>query len=147
MIKVLVSACLLGTNSKYDGTNNYNSELVKFLEDYIVIPICPEVDGGLSIPRSPAEIINNKVVNTLGIDVTNNYLQGASIALDKAISNDCKYAILKSKSPSCGSELIYDGSFTRTLTKGNGITADLLIKNGIKVFNELNYKEILKERL
>ena len=141
-MKIMVSACLLGYNVKYDGKSNLNSELIEFLKDYEVITVCPEVMGGLSIPRVPSEIKGNKVINKDNIDVTNEFTMGAEKTLEIAKENNIKVAILKEKSPSCGSINIYDGSFSNNVINGQGITAKLLIENGIKVFNENNYKEL-----
>ncbi len=145
MKSIIVSACLMGENCKYNGGNNLKSELVAALKDYNVILICPEVDGGLSIPRVPAEIIGEQVINQVGIDVTSNYLLGANLALKKALENDVKIAILKAKSPSCGSNQIYDGTFSHTLTTGDGVTSKLFKANGIKVYTENNYQEIFQQ--
>lgn len=143
-MKIIVSACLLGYNVKYDGKSNLNSELVNFLSNYEVISICPEVMGGLSIPRVPAEIKNNKVINQDGLDVTNEYNLGAQKTLEIAKKENIKVAILKERSPSCGSINIYDGTFTHTKINGLGITAKLLKENGIIVLNEENYKDYFK---
>ena len=144
-MKIMVSACLLGDNVKYDGSNNKNTKLIEFLKDYEVIKICPEVLGGLSIPRAPAEIINDRVVNMENIDVTEEYHYGAQKTLAIAYDNDIKIAILKKNSPSCSSDKIYDGTFTHTLVNGDGITSKLLKENGINVYNEDNYIDIEEE--
>lgn len=142
---ILISSCLLGKNCKYNGGNNYNVDVLKLSEKYNLIEICPEVMGGLSIPRIPCEIIENKVINKEGIDCTEQYNIGAKLSLEIAKKNNCKYAILKENSPSCGFGTIYDGTFTSTKRNGNGIAADLLYKNGIVVLNENNfYKEFYK---
>ncbi len=146
-MKIMVSACLLGDNVKYDGNNNYNQELVDFLKNHEVIKVCPECLGGLSTPRIPSEISKDKVINEEGTDVTNEFLEGANKTLEIAKEQNIKVAILKRNSPSCGFNSIYDGTFTHTVTKGNGITADLLSKNGIKVLNEDNYKDYFKRRV
>ena len=109
-----------------------------------LIPVCPEVLGGLSTPRNPAESVDGKVISNVGKDVSEEYTKGAKIALETALRNNCKVALMKAKSPSCGSGKIYDGSFSRTLTDGDGITARLLKENGIKVFNETEIDEFLK---
>lgn len=134
--RLLISACLLGVNCKYNGLNNkaQNIELLKL--KYDLYPVCPEVDGGLSIPRVPCEIIKDKVINKNGEDKTLNYQKGANHALEICKSNNITKALLKEKSPSCGSHLIYDGNFNGTTIKGQGITAQLLTKNGIEVFSE-----------
>ena len=133
---IIVSACLLGENCKYNGKNNYCQKVVDLKGKYNLITICPEVDGGLPIPRIPSEIVNDKVINEAGIDVTNEYNLGAKKALDKALENNVKKAILKAKSPSCGCGYIYDGSFTHTLIKGDGVTTKLFKENNIKVLTE-----------
>lgn len=133
---IIVSACLLGENCKYNGKNNYCQKVVDLKKKYNLITICPEVDGGLPIPRIPSEIVNDKVINESGIDVTNEYNLGAKKALDKALDNNVKKAILKAKSPSCGCGYIYDGSFTHTLIKGDGVTTKLFKENNIKVLTE-----------
>ncbi len=140
-MKIMVSACLLGDNVKYDGTNNRNQDLINFLKKYEIIKVCPECLGGLSIPRVPAEIKNNKVINKDNNDVTNEFILGAMKTLEIAKKNNIKIAILKESSPSCGSNTIYDGTFTHTKIKGNGIMATLLKENGIIVLNENNYEE------
>ena len=145
-MKIMVSACLLGDNVKYDGNNNYNQELVDFLKDHEVIKVCPESLGGLPTPRVPSEILNNKVINEEGTDVTKEFTEGALRTLEIANENDVKIAILKSNSPSCGFNSIYDGTFTHNIIKGHGITAKLLNDNGIKVLNENNYQEYFKKR-
>ena len=133
---IVVSACLLGYNCKYNGGNNYCSKIEELKEQYDFIDICPEVLGGLPTPRVPSEIIGDKVINKDGLDVTDNYNKGARLALEKAKSNDCKIAILKAKSPSCGCGKIYDGSFTSTLIDGDGVTTKLFKRNNIKVYTE-----------
>lgn len=142
-IKIGVSSCLLGVNCKYNGKSNYNEQIVALQNKYDLIPICPEVLGGLSIPRVPAEIRNNKVINENNIDVTKNYQEGAKKALTILKENDVKIVIMKSKSPSCGYQKIYDGSFSHTLKEGNGIATDLFLKNGITILTENNFKDLL----
>ena len=143
-MKVLVSACLLGHNTKYNGKNNLNEKLINLKDKLEFVLMCPEVEGGLSIPRTPAEIKDNKVINKDNIDVTNNYLKGANLALKKALKDNIKVAIVKEKSPSCGKNFIYDGTFTNTLIKGKGVTTSLLVENGIKVFNEDEIESFLE---
>ena len=143
-MKIIVSACLLGDNCKYNGGNNYNRELSNFLKDYEVIKVCPEVMGGLSIPRVPSEIKNDKVINKEGVDVTFEYQLGALKTLEIAKDNNIKIAILKSNSPSCGSGKIYDGTFSKTLINGDGVTTKLLKENKIIVLNEENFIDYLK---
>ena len=141
MEKIIVSACLLGIPCRYDGKSKPNDEVVALSRKYELIPVCAEALGGLPTPRIPAEIVNDKVLRKDGADVTLEYNKGAQKVLEIARSSSCKTAILKSKSPSCGRGEIYDGTFTKTLTQGNGICSELLIKNGITVINE---KELYK---
>ena len=134
-MKYLVSSCLLGSNCKYNGGNNKNDNIISFLKDKEYISCCPECLGGLKVPRKKAEIRDNRVFREDGIEVTNEYVKGAKKALKMAIDSGCKCAILKSKSPSCGYLNIYDGTFTKTLINGNGITTKLLIDNNIKIIS------------
>ncbi len=136
MEKILVSACLLGTNCKYNGSNNKNNKVLEYIKDKEVIPICPEIMGGLPTPRTPSELKNNKVITKEGIDVTSNYLKGAEEVLYLAKLFNVKKAILKSKSPSCGKNKIYDGTFNNNLIDGMGITAKLLTDNNIEIIDE-----------
>lgn len=131
--KILVSACLLGTNCKYSGGNNYSEEVMEYLKDYEIIPICPEQLGGLPTPRPASEIIGDKVINNEGTDVTSNYQKGAEEALKIAKLLGIKKALLKAKSPSCGNGKIYNGTFSGTLIDGDGITTKLLKENNIEV--------------
>lgn len=142
--KILVSACLLGDNCKYDGGNNYHQELVEWLSDKIVIKVCPEILGGLSTPRIPCEIKDNKVINKNGEDKTYFFTKGAIETLKIAQQEQVHFAILKSNSPSCGSDMVYDGSFAHRLIPGEGITAHMLKINGIKVYTENDLEEIKK---
>ena len=131
--KILVSSCLLGLNCKYDGGNNYSNEIDEFLKDYDVIPICPEIMGGLPTPRVGSERFGDKVITKDGRDVTEQYKKGAEETLFLAKKYDVKKALLKLRSPSCGSEKIYDGTFTHTVIDGDGVTAELLKNNGIEI--------------
>ncbi len=140
---IIVSACLIGTCCRYDGKCK---EVISepYGDGYTLIPVCPEQLGGLATPRAPAEIVDERVVNRNGDDVTQAYKRGAEEALVIAKKYGCRYAILKERSPSCGSREIYDGSFSGTLKDGNGITAELFLKNGIKVVGESDAKELLQ---
>lgn len=133
---ILISACLMGVNCKYDGKNNYIENFFDRHADLNFIKICPEVEGGMSIPRKPCEGKNGKIIDIDGDDMTLYFEKGGQIALKKALDNNVKIAILKARSPSCGKGLIYDGSFSKKLVEGQGITAKLLIENGLKVFTE-----------
>lgn len=144
MKKLLISACLYGQKCRYDGKDNLISRLDLLKDKFTLVPVCPEVAGGLEIPRNPSEIVGDRVIMNDGRDVTSEYRKGAEIALRTALENGCEFALMKAKSPSCGSGKIYDGTFSRTLTDGDGITIRLLKENGIKVFNETQIKELLK---
>lgn len=140
--KLLVSACLVGKNTKYNGGNNHNAQIDTLKEKYDFVLICPEIEGGLPCPRDPSEIIGEKVIMITKKDVTKEYHLGAQIALEKAIKHGCKKALLKEKSPSCGSHKIYDGTFSGTLIDGMGVTAKLLKDNGILVYSENEIKNL-----
>ena len=138
MENVLISACLLGFECKYCGGSNKLSEqqLAALGECFRLIPVCPETAGGLPTPRDPSERLGDKVVSNQGRDVTAQYQKGAETALALARRYGCKAALLKEKSPSCGSGQIYDGSFTGTLVPGDGVAAELLKEEGLIVFGE-----------
>lgn len=130
-MKILVSACLLGKNCKYNGGNNLNQSVL----DFEVIGVCPEQLGGLSTPRLPAEIVAGLVTNKEGVSVDNEFRKGAQEALAVALENKVDLAILQSRSPSCGVKEIYDGSFSGKKIKGQGVFAKLLSARGIKVLD------------
>ena len=137
--KILISACLVGINCKFNGENNLLNKdvLDEISKRFHLLFVCPEVYGGLSTPREPAEMKNGVVVCKFsGKDVSENFKNGAEICLRIAKLNGCKKAILKSKSPSCGSGQIYDGSFSKRLISVDGITAKLLKENEILVYSE-----------
>lgn len=136
--KALVSACLIGAECKYSGGSNLLPEekLKKLMDEYELIPVCPEVYGGLTTPRDPSERQGEKVVSCKGADVTAQFEKGAQTALNMAKLFGAEIAILKENSPSCGSGTIYDGTFSLTLTEGDGVTAQLLKDNGIAVIGE-----------
>jgi len=115
---VLVSACLLGENCKYNGKNNLSLKLLAFLKDKTVIPVCPEVLGGLPVPRLPAEIVNGIVKTENGISVDKEFRLGAEKALATAVDKGVDIAILQSRSPSCGVKEIYDGTFSKKKIPG-----------------------------
>lgn len=143
---ILVSACLLGIDCKYNGSNNDNIKVKEYLKNKEFIIVCPEQLGGLTTPRDPSEIVKfdnseimdkaYKVISNKNIDVTKNFIKGANETLKIAQIYNCKEAILKDGSPSCGSNFIYDGSFTCNKIKGEGLTAKLLRDNNIKVISE-----------
>lgn len=136
--KVIISACLLGLDCKYDGGNNRLPEerLRMLTEKYELIPVCPECYGGLTTPRTPSERLGDRVVSKTGADVTEQFYKGAQAALYLARLFGAGLAILKANSPSCGSGTVYDGSFKGTLATGDGVTAELLKSHGIIVINE-----------
>ncbi len=136
MEKILVSACLLGVPCRYDGKSKPDNRVIELSKFYELTPVCPEVEGGLETPRIPSEVVFDKVMRKDGKDVTENYKKGAHIALELAKKNNCKIAILKAKSPSCGKDYIYDGTFSKTLKKGDGVCAKLLKENEITVLTE-----------
>ena len=143
--KLLVSACLLGVNVEYNGGSNLIDEVQQLQNDFDIFSICPEVQGGMLIPRIPSEVVSLnpiKVQNEYGIDTTDFFISGAVQSLEICKQNDIKIALLKSKSPSCGNEKIYDGSFSGKLIDGIGVTVGLLLQNNIKVFNENQIKEL-----
>lgn len=132
----IVSACLCGEKCRYDGKSSLSEKIKKQCDEGIALMVCPELEGGLAVPRHPCEIKNGRVINTQNEDKTENFVAGAKKTLDLAKKYNIKKAILKEKSPSCGSKFIYDGSFSRTLIKGKGITASLLYENGIEIISD-----------
>lgn len=146
---ILVSACLLGVNCKYNGGNNLSTELIMLLEAEGLLPVCPEQLGGMTTPRVPAEIQGGegidviegtaKVFNRAEEDVTEAFIKGAEETLKLAKLFDIKRAVLKARSPSCGSEIIYDGSFMAKTKVGDGVTTALLKQNGIEVLTEESF--------
>ena len=142
--KLLVSACLLGECCRYDGKSKKYEELSLLKDKFDLLPVCPEVMGGLSVPRPSSEIRLDRVINTRGEDVTENFLIGAKEALCVAKENGITLALLKERSPSCGKGRIYDGSFTGRLIEGDGVTAKLLLDSGISVFGESEIDLLLK---
>ena len=141
---ILVSACLVGLNTKYNGKNNYNEKIFELVKSGKAIPLCPEQLGGLSTPRIPTEIkyIDGKrcVYNKEGKDVTKEFEKGANEVLDFVKKMHIDKAILQSRSPSCGVGKIYNGEFTDKLIDGNGILADILLENGVEVININDFK-------
>lgn len=145
MKNVIVSTCLFGIPCRYDGKSVVDETLIKKISAVChPIPFCPEVYGGLTTPRDPAERIGDKVVSNKGKDVTEEYMRGAEECLRLAKMMGCEYALLKSRSPSCGKGTIYDGTFSGKLTGGDGVTAELLMKNGIRVFDSDHAEALLK---
>ena len=144
MEKLLISACLLGENCRYDGGNNNIEGLMGLGEFFDLVPVCPEQLGGLPTPRIPSERKGASVLAKNGKDVTENFHLGAGKVLSVASYFNIRYAVLKENSPSCGVHQIHDGSFRGKLIDGEGVTTSLLRKNGIKVFNETEALEFLE---
>lgn len=142
---LLISACLLGTSCKYNGGNNAlpADKIAALRGKYRLIPICPETAGGLPTPRDPSERRGGAVVSCKGRDVTAEYSKGADVAVSLAEKNGCKTALLKEKSPSCGSGMIYDGTFTGRLVVGDGLAAERLKARGVRVYGESEVDEII----
>ncbi len=140
---LLVSACLLGVNCRYDGKNGYREEILQLKKHFQLVPVCPEQLGGLETPRKPSEIRAGAVVTSEGKDVTDNFKRGARECLKLAQLFQCEYGVLKERSPSCGYGTIYDGTFTGTKISGNGVAAGLLTEHGVTVFGESRIQELL----
>lgn len=161
MENILVSACLFGVHCRYDGKcqqiDGFDEIRKELMEKYNVIPVCPEIYGGLATPRLPAEIVflendsaaglnkngRKTVINKAGEDVTQQFEKGAKEVCYLAKLYNCKYAILKKRSPSCGSGHIYDGTFSKNIINGDGITAEKLKEQGVIVLNEETCVELL----
>lgn len=140
MDRYIVSACLVGKNTKYSGGNNLNEKIVEFLKGKEYILVCPEVRGGLPIPRFPSEIKKDKVINSIGEDVTFEFKLGTQKEIDRVKEFGATKAILKSKSPSCGVNIIYDGTFSGNTISGDGVFVKELKKIGIEILTELDFK-------
>ena len=146
MERLLISACLLGISSRYDGKSKPvidGSVLRELSRRYELVPFCPEIYGGLPTPRVPSERVLDKVLMKDGTDVTENYAKGASEALLLCRLLGIKKALLKERSPSCGKGLIYDGSFTGALAERHGVAAELLISSGVEVYGESEVNALL----
>lgn len=136
MDKLLISACLLGAPCRYDGKSKPLAGIEHLRKRYELVPVCPECEGGLPTPRTPSERCGERVIMQDGTDVTVQYQAGADAALARYQREGCIAALLKERSPSCGSGEIYDGTFSHTLTARDGVTAELLKKHGCRVFGE-----------
>lgn len=146
MKKILISACLIGDKVRYDGGHNKSLLIDQLLEKYELVPFCPEVEGGLSVPREVAERKGkDKVITIKGRDVTRNYLEAAQKAYLICSYLGIETAILKEGSPACGVHEIYDGTFTHKKIKGKGFVAEYLSKKGIKIISEDEIENLLKE--
>ncbi|MBX4261728.1 DUF523 domain-containing protein [Clostridium estertheticum] len=149
---VIVSSCLCGINCRYDDSNNLDTRVLKLLNEGKALPVCPEQLGGLATPREPCEILNGNgldvidgkaiIIGASNNDITSSFLKGAYETLKIAEGIGATTAILKARSPSCGVSKIYDGTFSGTLRTGNGVTAELLLSKGIKLFTEEDLDDI-----
>ncbi len=144
-MNILVSACLLGVCCRYDGKSVPNERVIALKDNFTLIPVCPEIFGGLPTPRPPAERTGNLVMTLEGNDVTDRYLRGAREVLRLAGVFECRIAVLKERSPACGCGKVYDGTFSKTLTDGDGVTAQFLKTRGIDVFGESQIDKLIKE--
>ena len=145
-MKILVSACLMGQNCKYNGGNNYSETLLSLTKGHELIPICPETAGGLSTPRTPCEIVEGEVRTRDGESRDRAFREGARLCLEIAKEQKIDLAILQSRSPSCGVNQIYDGSFSGKLIPGSGVFAALLQQNGFRVLDVSELTEAVLER-
>ena len=143
-MRILISACLLGARCRYDGASKPQPWIAALAERHTLVPVCPEQLGGLPTPRPPAERRGDRVVTREGADVTAQYRRGAEEALALCRLLGCGAALLKERSPSCGRGEIYDGTFSGTLTPGDGVTAALLEANGVAVYGESRLRELLE---
>ena len=140
---VLISACLLGENCKYNGSNNYNQAVIDFVANKEIIAVCPEVAGGLPVPRPPVEILEGRVCDVDGNFYDKEFQEGIERTLSLLVEKDVDFAILQSRSPSCGVNQIYDGSFTGNKITGSGLFAQALQKQGYRV---IDAQDIGKEK-
>ncbi|NLK97655.1 DUF523 domain-containing protein [Defluviitalea saccharophila] len=148
---ILVSSCLAGLEVRYNGTHSLNNKIYQLVKQNKAVTVCPELVGGLSTPREPAEIIGGggddvldgraKVIDKSGKDVTEFYIKGAYATLEKAKEINATLVVLKEYSPSCGSSMIYNGEFMGKKIAGQGVTSALLRRNGIRVISEEQFDE------
>ena len=143
--RVLMSQCLLGVNCRYSGDGKLLEGIERLMEIAEIIPVCPEILGGLTTPRVPAERVGDQVIAKDGTDVTAQYHRGARESLYMAQLFGAKYALMKERSPSCGYGVIYDGTFTGNFRPGNGTASELLAANGIKIYGESRFEELIND--
>lgn len=145
MNKILISSCFLGNKVRYDGETKsiVDPQITTWQQQGCLVVICPEVSGGLSVPRARAEQVGNKVIDEFGVDVSEQFQQGAVQALALCQKQQIKFALLKEYSPSCGSRQIYNGEFNGTKIDGQGVTAQLLSEHGIKIYSELTLEQLI----
>ena len=141
-MKIAVSACLFGRNVKYNGGNNRNEELIGLLKDHEVILLCPETAGGLSVPRDASEQQNDRIINCRGSDVTDAYSRGTDLCMQKIKEENVQLVILKARSPACGKDQIYDGTFSHTLISRDGTLAEAVRQAGLPLFSEEEIADI-----
>lgn len=134
-MKVLVSACLLGRNCKYNGGNNYNSKVAEFVKNKEIIEVCPEVLAGLGVPRVPMEIVSGRLVNREGVDIDAPVRRAVEAILEQIKEEEIDCCILKSRSPTCGVRQVYDGTFSGRLVDGAGVLAQALMDAGYRVID------------
>ena len=144
--KLLISACLLGRNCKYNGGNNYVPLTEELKERYDLVPVCPEAFGLLPIPHDPSERVGDKVLSKSGEEVTQAFRKGAEKTLAVVEKEGVRLAVLKERSPSCGCGSIYDGTFTGKVVPGNGVAAELLLQHGVTIYGESRIGELLEEK-
>lgn len=142
-MKILVSACLLGVCCRYDGQAKPHEGALSLLGRHTLIPVCPEIYGGLATPRPAAERVGERVLTAQGGDVTAQYRRGAEETLRLGRLYGCEAALLKERSPSCGHGVIHNGQFDGGLVPGNGVTAEWLLQNGIAVYGESDWEALL----
>lgn len=134
-MKVLVSACLLGENCKYNGGNNYSAAVAEYVKDMEVIPVCPEMEAGFGCPRIPMEIVGGVLINRDGVNLDKPMAQAIKKILKSLEGQEIAYAILKSRSPTCGVRQVYDGTFSGKLVSGMGLFAQALSDFGYQVLD------------
>ncbi|OHS93693.1 hypothetical protein TRFO_40057 [Tritrichomonas foetus] len=144
MENILVSSCLIGAPCRYDGTGCLTDKLQILMKHFNLVSACAECMGGLPTPRTPSERVGNKILAKDGKDVTLEFHRGADRVVEFAKSTKCKFAILKEKSPSCGTQKVYDGSFTGKVVPGQGVLAEKLRANGIECYSDEQIDEVLK---
>ena len=144
-VNIAISACLTGVACRYDGASKEYAKIKELEEKYNLVLICPECLGGLPTPRIPSEIVGDKVINKEGFDNTAYFINGAKEALSIYQKNNCAFAVLKESSPSCGVNMIYDGTFSGNKIKGRGLCAKMCEDFGIKVYTELDIDKLIKE--
>ena len=142
-MRLLVSACLLGIGCRYDGSGKPCTDVLRLGEKHSLVPVCPEILGGLPTPRCPAERQGDRVITRQGEDVTEAYRRGAREAVRIGEICRCQAAVLKERSPSCGSGLVYDGSFCGRLTEGDGVFAALCRQRGLPLYGESEIGKLL----